>query len=37
MHVEPRHTPEELAAPARAGATGQVARCLLAVRLAVLG
>ena len=37
MRVEPRHTPEELAALARAASSGRVARRLLAVRLAMLG
>ncbi len=37
MRVEPRHTPEEPAALARAEPSGRVARRLRAVRLAVLG
>ena len=37
MRVEPRHTPDELAALARAASTGRVARRLQAVRLAMLG
>ena len=37
MRVEPRHTPEELAALARAAPSGRVARRLQAVRLAMLG
>ena len=37
MRVEPRHTPEELAALARAASSGRVARRLQAVRLAMLG
>lgn len=37
MHVEPHHTPDELAAMARVQACGRVARRLLAVRLAALG
>ena len=37
MRVEPHHTPDELAALARAEPRGKVARRLLAVRLAALG
>lgn len=37
VHVEPRHTPEELAELARAEPRGRVARRLLAVRAALLG
>jgi transposase len=37
MHVEPRHTPEQLAALVRAEPRAKVARRLNAVRLALLG
>jgi hypothetical protein len=37
MHVEPHHTPEQLAALIRAEPRAKVARRLTAVRLALLG